>query len=187
MFTRKLGKSGIEVSALGMGCWAIGGPMTQAGQPEGWGKIDDQQSIRAIHCALDLGITYFDTADAYGCGHSERILGQALKGKRKQAVVATKFGETFNEEKKSCLPPVPTRSTSARPATPACSAWVLIISTCINSIWAIIRWKKRLWCGTFWKHWWLKGKSAITAGAPIPLNARPFLRKVKTAAPSSSA
>ena len=76
MLTRRLGKSDIEVSALGMGCWAIGGPWTWQ-QPDegpfsaGWGKVNDTESIRGIHAALDLGINFFDTAANYGAGHSE--------------------------------------------------------------------------------------------------------------------
>jgi aryl-alcohol dehydrogenase-like predicted oxidoreductase len=63
MFTRKLGKSDIEVSAMGMGCWAIGGPWTWSdGRQMGWGVVDDAESVRTIHAALDLGITFFDTA-----------------------------------------------------------------------------------------------------------------------------
>jgi aryl-alcohol dehydrogenase-like predicted oxidoreductase len=88
-----------------MGCWAIGGPWTwaQPGEdphPAGWGKIDDQESIRAIHASLEAGINFFDTAANYGAGHSERILGQALKGKREGVVIATKFGHIVNEEEK---------------------------------------------------------------------------------------
>jgi aryl-alcohol dehydrogenase-like predicted oxidoreductase len=94
---RSLGRSGIEVSALGLGCWAIGGHMTLEGKPDGWGQVDDRESIRAVHAALDLGVTFFDTADAYGAGHSERVLGQALAGRRDQAVIATKFGFTYDE------------------------------------------------------------------------------------------
>jgi aryl-alcohol dehydrogenase-like predicted oxidoreductase len=105
MLTRKLGKSGIEVSALGMGCWAIGGPWTwhNPGQdpwPAGWGLIDDQESIRAIHAALDAGVNLFDTAANYGAGHSEVVLGEALKARRDQAVIATKFGHIVNETEK---------------------------------------------------------------------------------------
>jgi aryl-alcohol dehydrogenase-like predicted oxidoreductase len=98
---RKLGKSGLEVSAVGMGCWAIGGPWTFLGNAAGWGEIDDAESIRAIHAALDAGATLFDTAANYGCGHSERILAKALKGKRDQVVIATKFGFDVNEEEKT--------------------------------------------------------------------------------------
>jgi aryl-alcohol dehydrogenase-like predicted oxidoreductase len=85
MDKRVLGRSGIEVSPMGMGCWAIGG--------RGWGGgADDDESIRGIHKALEMGITFFDTADAYGSGHSERILAKALVGRREQVVIATKFG-----------------------------------------------------------------------------------------------
>ncbi|MBI3164274.1 MAG: aldo/keto reductase [Chloroflexi bacterium] len=105
MLKRILGKSKLEVSALGMGCWAIGGPWTwdQPGEepfPAGWGAIDDEESIRAIHAALDMGVNFFDTAANYGAGHSEMILGRALKGKRDRVVIATKFGHIVNEEKK---------------------------------------------------------------------------------------
>ena len=99
-FTRKLGRSGIEISALGMGCWAIGGPWNFMGSPAGWGDVDDSESIRAIHAALDVKANFFDTAANYGCGHSERILGQALAGRRSRAVIATKFGYDVDEEAK---------------------------------------------------------------------------------------
>lgn len=96
--TRTLGRSGIEVSALGMGCWAIGGPLWgEGGQPFGWGEVDDDESVRTIHAALDLGVTLFDTASNYGAGHSERILGRALAGRRDRAVIATKFGNRSDE------------------------------------------------------------------------------------------
>lgn len=106
MLRRTLGKSNLEVSALGMGCWAIGGPWTwaQPGKepyPAGWGKTDDDESIRAIHAALDLSVNFFDTAANYGAGHSEVILGRALQGRRDRAVIATKFGHIVNEQKKT--------------------------------------------------------------------------------------
>ena len=98
-FARRLGRSGIKVSAMGLGCWAIGGPFTnEFGKPVGWGQVNDAESIRAIHRALDLGIAFFDTADVYGCGHSERLLGQALGGVRDRVVIATKFGRVFDEQ-----------------------------------------------------------------------------------------
>ena len=100
---RVLGRSGIEVSALGMGCWAIGGPFWLDGNPVGWGRVDDAESIRAIHKALDLGITFFDSADVYGSGHSEEVLGKALRGRRDDVVLATKFGRVFDVEKKCIL------------------------------------------------------------------------------------
>jgi len=94
---RTLGRSGIEISALGMGCWAIGGPFWSGTTPNGWGEVDDEESIRALHAAVDAGITFFDTANVYGAGHSERVLGRALAGKRSQAVIATKFNGVFDE------------------------------------------------------------------------------------------
>jgi aryl-alcohol dehydrogenase-like predicted oxidoreductase len=95
--TRTLGRSGIDVSALGFGCWAIGGEFQAAdGQPLGWGKVDDEESVRAIRRALELGVTFFDTADVYGTGHSEEILGRALDGRRDQVVLATKWGNVFD-------------------------------------------------------------------------------------------
>ena len=103
MFTRTLGKSGIRVSAMGLGTARIGGlgwrldDLTITDEP---GQVD--ADIRAIHRALGLGINFFDTADVYGCGYSERILGQALADRRHQVVIATKFGETFDEQ--NCHP-----------------------------------------------------------------------------------
>ena len=98
--TRTLGRSGLQVSALGLGTAGIGGPYhdpaVREDLPVGYGRVDDRESIRAIQRALDLGITYFDTADVYGCGRSERVLGEALKGRRDEVVISTKFGHTFD-------------------------------------------------------------------------------------------
>lgn len=94
---RVLGRSSIEASALGMGCWAIGGPFWAGETPLGWGEVDDQESIRAIHAALDRGVDFFDTANVYGAGHSERVLGRALAGRRSDVVIATKFSTLFDE------------------------------------------------------------------------------------------
>ena len=94
---RTLGRSEIEVSALGMGCWAIGGPFWSGETPIGWGDVDDEESIRAIHIALDLGVNLFDTANVYGAGHSERVLARAFDGRRTQVVIATKFNALFDE------------------------------------------------------------------------------------------
>ncbi len=98
VFTRTLGRSGLEVSALGLGTWAIGGPLwDEQGRPVGWGYVDDAESIRAIHRGLELGVTFWDTADVYGTGHSERLLGLGLAGARHRVVIATKFGRVFAE------------------------------------------------------------------------------------------
>lgn len=93
---RFLGRSGIEVSEIGFGCWAIGGPFTMDGRPDGWGDSDDEESVAALRRAVELGVTFFDTADVYGAGHSERVLGKALAGQRDEVVIATKFGYTFD-------------------------------------------------------------------------------------------
>ena len=97
METRVLGRSGIEVDALGLGCWAIGGPFWDKGGYMGYGTVDDAESLRALESALELGIRFFDVAGVYGCGHAERLLGQAIKN-HPDAVIAAKFGYTFNED-----------------------------------------------------------------------------------------
>ncbi len=100
---RILGRSGIEVSALGLGCWAIGGPWTINGSQAGWSVVDDNESSRAIQRALELGVNFFDTAANYGAGHSERLLGKIFKGRRDQVVIATKFGYQVDEAAKVVL------------------------------------------------------------------------------------
>lgn len=100
-FKRVLGRSGIEVSPLGLGCWAIGGSFIFGGMADGWGDVDDAESIKAIHRAYELGINFLDTADCYGIGHSEEIIGKAVRGKRNSFVIATKFGHFGNEATKT--------------------------------------------------------------------------------------
>lgn len=85
---RSFGNTGMYVSAIGFGCWEIGG---------GYGSIEEEQFIQAVHRALDMGITCFDTAEAYGFGASERSLAKALGVRRKEAVVVTKFGIGYKE------------------------------------------------------------------------------------------
>ncbi len=89
-----------NVSAMGLGCWAIGGPFWQDNEPKGWGEVDDRESKRAIQAGIAAGINFFDTADVYGAGHSERVLASALQGKREKVVIASKFGLTFDEQSK---------------------------------------------------------------------------------------
>lgn len=94
---RPVGSSGIEVNPLGLGCWAIGGPWTFLGAPGGWGTVDDRESERALRRAVDLGVTFFDTAANYGAGHSERVLGRAVRDRRAEVVIATKFGYAVDD------------------------------------------------------------------------------------------
>ena len=101
MEIRKLGRSQIPISAIGLGTNAIGGPVwdrsVRDSLPIGYGDVDTREALRAIQHAVELGITFFDTADEYGCGQSEHMLGEALAGKRDQVVIASKFGVTFDE------------------------------------------------------------------------------------------
>jgi aryl-alcohol dehydrogenase-like predicted oxidoreductase len=76
---------------MGLGCWAIGGPFFSGDRAVGWGEVDDATSVRAVHAAVDLGIRLFDTAQAYGAGHSETVLGQALSD-RPDVRIVTKIG-----------------------------------------------------------------------------------------------
>jgi myo-inositol catabolism protein IolS len=91
--TRVLGESGLRVSEIGMGCWAIGGPDWNLNMGMGWGGTDDRQSLAGLHKAFSLGVNHFDTADVYGHGHSERLLGRFLKEiQREYIVIGTKVG-----------------------------------------------------------------------------------------------
>ena len=107
MIKRTLGRSGIQVSPMGLGCWAIGGLLKSADERLpgnlSWGVVDDRETTRAIRKAIDLGINFFDTADTYGAGQSERVLGKAVAGCRDQVIIATKFGDIFEEESRSWL------------------------------------------------------------------------------------
>ncbi len=107
---RALGKNGPIVGPMGIGTWAMGGPffsnekwLLPAGSPIGYGKTDDKASISTIHCAIDSGIKLIDTADTYGAGHAETLLGEALKGRREDVFLATKFGNVINEKTKELI------------------------------------------------------------------------------------
>src|SRR5512138_1318087 len=86
---RQLGNDGLVVSAIGLGAMSLAGV---------YGAADDAESIATVQRALDLGVTLIDTADIYGAGHSEEVLGRAIKGRRDQVVLATKFGGGQGEQ-----------------------------------------------------------------------------------------
>jgi len=86
---RQLGKSSLRVSTVAFGCWQMGGRF--------WGKVDESETIAAVHKALDLGINFFDNADVYGLGHAEEVLAKALGDHRKDVIIATKVGWRWDE------------------------------------------------------------------------------------------
>lgn len=88
---RDFGKTGIKVSEVGFGSWAIGGNSHGIS----YGQVCDKESVNAIETALDLGCNFFDTADVYGWGHSEDLLGSTLKSRRDKVILATKVGSDF--------------------------------------------------------------------------------------------
>lgn len=84
---RTLGRTGWNVSAISFGAWAIGGT---------WGKVEDSESLAALHKAIDLGVNFIDTADVYGDGRSERLIGQVLKDRTEEIIIATKAGRRLD-------------------------------------------------------------------------------------------
>lgn len=90
---RVLGRSGLRVSEISLGCWAIGGPSWRDGNAVGWSGNDDRQSLAGLRRGFELGINHLDSADVYGDGHSERLIGQFLRQvPRDQVIVASKVG-----------------------------------------------------------------------------------------------
>ena len=87
---RALGKSDLEVSVIGLGCWVMGG--------EFWGGADDGESAATVRKALDVGMNFIDTADCYGWGRSERAVGEGIRGRRDEAIVATKCARTIDDQ-----------------------------------------------------------------------------------------
>ncbi len=95
MRTRKLGWTDLALSAIGLGTWAMGGSEWQFG----WGPQEDEISIATIHRALDLGVNWIDTAPAYGLGHSEEIIGKAIRGIQEKPILATKCTRVWGEDR----------------------------------------------------------------------------------------
>ncbi len=98
MQTRKLGHTNLTLTTVGLGTWAIGGPWQY-----GWGPQDDGEAVAAIVAALDAGINWIDTAPAYGLGHSEELVGRALRQTRHKPYIATKCGILWNERKEKVV------------------------------------------------------------------------------------
>jgi aryl-alcohol dehydrogenase-like predicted oxidoreductase len=98
MHTRKLGYTDLTLTTVGLGTWAIGGPWEY-----GWGPQDDDEAVAAILTALDAGINWIDTAPAYGLGHSEELIGRALRRSRHRPLIATKCGILWNERKEKVV------------------------------------------------------------------------------------
>src|SRR5512135_3141853 len=84
---RELGRTGFKVSEISFGAWAIGGS---------WGSVDDKESLAALNRSIDLGVNFIDTADVYGDGRSERLVGQLLKQRKETIYVATKAGRRLD-------------------------------------------------------------------------------------------
>ncbi len=94
MEKRRLGNSDLDITRVGVGAWAMGG----GGWAFAWGPQDDEQSIAAIHAALDRGVNWIDTAAVYGLGHSEEVVAKAIEGRSERPYVFTKCERTWNEK-----------------------------------------------------------------------------------------
>jgi len=94
---RKFGNTNLNVSEIGFGAWGIGGPTMAGDIPIGWGKVDDHQSVEALKIAFNRGINFYDTADFYGLGHSEELIGKTF-GNRHDVIIATKVGHRLNDD-----------------------------------------------------------------------------------------
>lgn len=97
MKTRQFGKTDLNVSEIGFGAWGIGGPAMAGSIPIGWGDVDDRNSIKALHEAENRGINFFDTADFYGLGHSEELIGKVF-GNKPDIIIATKVGHRLDPD-----------------------------------------------------------------------------------------
>src|SRR5207302_11484166 len=94
MQTRQLGRTNMAITPIGLGAWAIGGQWSG-----GWGPQDDDESVKTIHRALELGINWIDTAPVYGLGHSEEVVAKSLEGLKQRPFVFTKCGRVWDENR----------------------------------------------------------------------------------------
>ena len=110
----RLGKTDITVSVVAMGCWALAGGRV-------WGPQIEADSIATVHAALDAGVNFFDTAEGYGAGDSEVVLGRALAGRRHEAVIATKVGRSDTCQAMWCSKRVSAACSGSRPIALTCT------------------------------------------------------------------
>lgn len=127
MQTRQLGNSDLQITPLGVGAWAMGG----GGVPFAWGPQDDNDSIGAIHAALDRGINWIDTAPIYGLGHSEEVVGRALKGRSQRPYIFTKCSIIWDEKRE------PSRSLKADSIRTECEASLRRLGIDAIDLWQI--------------------------------------------------
>ena len=99
---RKFGNTDLIVSEVGFGAWGIGGPSMAGDIPIGWGEVNDDESINALRKSFDLGINFYDTADFYGLGHSEELIGEVF-GNSDKVIIATKVGHRLNNDNSIAL------------------------------------------------------------------------------------
>ncbi len=97
MNKRRFGHTDLQVSEVGFGAWAIGGPFQAGDIPLGWGKTDDEESCKALKTAVDRGVNFIDTADFYGLGHSETLIGKTF-GNNRDIIIASKVGHRLGED-----------------------------------------------------------------------------------------
>jgi myo-inositol catabolism protein IolS len=138
---RVFGKTGWRVSQVGLGCWQFGGAIMLDGKPEGWSGISDEESTATIKRAVELGINFFDTADMYGWGRSEEVLGRTLKeiGHRDRQYIATKVG--FWHDDQNCR----TRHESKDYILNACDASLRRLQTDHIDLYQCHLWRTERW------------------------------------------
>ena len=140
--SRVLGRSGIKVSGVGFGCWAIGGPFTDntsGGIPVGWREVDEAESAAALRRAYELGIAFFDTTDVYGTGHSERVLGRSLAGHRDEVVIAASSATPSTPGAWLGRARTSPQRVSGGHASSRCGGWAPTGSACTSCTWVACR------------------------------------------------